>query len=229
MTNNLAPLLQKLGYQFRDESLLVMALTHRSIRGSNNERFEFLGDAIVNFLIAEALYQRYPKAREGRLSRLRALLVNGDNLAEMAEDQLGLSRYLRMGPGEFKSGGHKRPSILADCFEAVIAAIYLDGGMQACSECVARWFDQKINDAQALPNQKDAKTRLQEWSQANRFELPHYDIVKIEGESHAQRFYVACCVPNQPLIASGDGSSRRRAEQEAAKQYLILLESNHEH
>ncbi len=225
MTNNLGPLLQKLGYQFRDEALLEMALTHRSIRGNNNERFEFLGDAIVNFLIAEALYQRYPKAREGRLSRLRALLVNGDNLASMAEDQFNLSRYMRMGPGEFKSGGHKRPSILADCLEAVIAAIYLDGGMPACSECVGRWFSEKIDDAQALPNQKDAKTRLQEWSQANRFELPLYEIIKIEGESHAQRFFVACRVPNQPLIGSGDGSSRRRAEQEAAKHYLTLLES----
>ena len=218
--------MQTLGYVFKDDALLVTALTHRSVRGANNERLEFLGDAVVNFLIAETLYALFPKAREGRLSRLRSMLVNGDSLAELAQSQFKLSHYIRMGNGEIKAGGHFRHSVLADCFEAIIASIYLDGGLEACRACVGRWFAQSIDKAQHAPNQKDPKTRLQEWSQAQHYSLPDYTIDKIEGESHAQLFYVSCRVQPLPHRTEGIGKSRRRAEQDAAKHYLTLLEQS---
>lgn len=207
-------LLSRIGYQFNDLDLLELALTHRSCGSSNNERLEFLGDAALNFIIGHAIYQRLPNVKEGELSRYRANLVKGLTLTEIA-NELQLGEHLHLGGGEMKSGGHRRASILADSVEAIIGAIYLDGGMSACETTVLRWFDSRLNNLDK-GGLKDPKTQLQEFVQARGFTLPVYEVIDISGEEHNQRFTVQCTVEmlKQPTV--GHGSSRRNAEKQAA-------------
>jgi ribonuclease-3 len=214
---------KKIGYSFQNIQLFKAALTHRSVRGSNNERLEFLGDSIVNFVIAEELYKRLPSAKEGELSRLRANLVKGETLAELARE-FNLGNYLNLGPGELKSGGFRRESILADAIEAIIGAIYLDGGIAQCQACVLKWYTDRLQQQALQLYIKDAKTKLQEYLQSRGLELPNYEVLSIQGEAHEQTFYVSCVVVSLAMNAEGMGSSRRKAEQEAAKNLLVLLE-----
>ena len=215
----------ELNYRFRDPALAQLALTHRSIGKPNNERLEFLGDALLGAVIAEMLYEAHPKASEGELSRLRAQLVNGQALAALARE-LELGDRLKLGPGELKSGGFRRDSILADAFEALVAAVYLDGGFDACREVVRSLFDERI--ALLRRSSKDAKTRLQEWLQSGGWPLPQYELIASHGDDHAKTFDVSCTVGEpRPLTAEARGGSRRAAEQDAAESVLNqLLESS---
>lgn len=226
MRATVSKLYEVLGYTFNNQALLLQALSHRSARGENNERLEFLGDSIINFIIAEALFARCPDATEGQLSRLRANLVNGTTLAELAQE-FKLGNYLRLGSGELKSGGFRRESILADAFEAIIAAIYLDSDIDVCKNCVLKWYQSRLDDLSSLTVPKDPKSELQEYLQARRLPLPHYEVTNIEGEAHQQIFYVQCKIDllNEPTQASG--ASRRKAEQAAAAKILKNL-SHHE-
>jgi ribonuclease III len=213
-----------LGYRFKDLSLLRCALTHRSVSGSvleNNERLEFLGDALLNVMIAELLFHKFPRAKEGDLSRLRAHLVSGATLAEISLS-LNLGSYILLGVGELRSGGFNRESILADALEAMIAAIYLDSGMGACVECITRWFGGRIDSVDFKPT-KDAKTQLQEYLQSHKFSLPKYHVVHLEGDAHEQLFKVECWVDGLEMKTTGEGTSRRRAEQKAAEYFLKIL------
>lgn len=219
---NLSLLCQQLGYNFTDPTLLKAALSHRSVRGGNNERLEFLGDSLVNFIIAEELYKRLPLAKEGELSRLRANLVKGETLAELARE-FKLGDYLHLGPGELKSGGYRRSSILADAIEALIGAIYLDSNMDKCRQCVLAWYAPKMDQESLRTYIKDAKTKLQEYLQAKGYDLPDYTVLTIDGEAHNQTFYVRCTVEAFKAYAEGVGNSRRKAEQDAAKKLLDLL------
>jgi ribonuclease III len=211
----------ELNYRFRDATLATLALTHRSAGKPNNERMEFLGDALLGAIVAEMLYETHPKATEGEMSRLRAQLVNGQALAEVARD-LELGDRLKLGSGELKSGGFRRDSILADAFEALVAAVYLDGGFDACRQTVRALFADRVA---ALPrSSKDAKTRLQEWLQAQGWPLPLYELVATQGEDHARIFDVNCVVAEPMAVtAMGRGSSRRLAEQDAAETVLGRL------
>ncbi|HEX7340305.1 MAG TPA: ribonuclease III [Rhodanobacteraceae bacterium] len=211
----------KLDYAFRDRALAELALTHRSVGQPNNERLEFLGDSLVNMLVAELLFNAHPHANEGELSRLRAELVSGKGLAKVARE-LELGDALHLGPGEMKSGGHRRESILADAFEATLAAVYLDGGFEACRGVVHDLFAERIA---AIPrSHKDAKTRLQEWLQGRGWALPVYDLTNAWGEDHARTFEVACRIDEpRALCVEGRGSSRRGAEQKAAADMLAAL------
>ncbi|HYL02012.1 MAG TPA: ribonuclease III [Steroidobacteraceae bacterium] len=210
---------QVLGHPPRDAALFRAALTHRSAAGPNNERLEFLGDAVLNLVVAERLYRAFPSADEGDLSRLRARLVSREPLAEVA-GALGVGEVLQLGAGELKSGGFRRQSILADAFEALCGALYLDGGLAALEPVIERLLAPRIA---ALPDPatlKDAKTRLQEYLQARSLGLPRYRVERIEGEAHAQTFSVSCEVADLGRRVHGGGSSRRRAEQEAAERML---------
>lgn len=218
---SLDKLLEKLGHDFTNVDLLQAALTHRSVRGKNNERLEFLGDSLLNFIIAEELYHTFASAKEGDLSRLRASLVKGETLAEIAQE-FNLGDYLRLGPGELKSGGFSRKSILADALEALIAAIYLDSNFENCRCNVLEWFDSRIKAIDLLI-EKDPKTRLQEYLQAKHLSLPKYEILAIEGEAHAQLFHIECRVPGLSFVTNSIGPNRRKAEQLAAEKYLQLL------
>ena len=220
----LQSLYQKIDYEFQDERILKAALTQRSVKGKNNERLEFLGDSIVNFIIGEELYIRYPNAKEGDLSRLRSILVRGDTLAELARE-IGLGAYLYLGSGELKSGGRERDSILADALEATIAAVYLDAGMDLCRAKILSWYDKRLEDIINTNNIKDPKTRLQELLQGKGIGLPQYKIVLIEGQAHEQTFVIECSVEPLENKTQGRGTSRRRAEQHAAKLMLIELQS----
>ncbi len=214
-----------IGHPFREQGLLAQALTHRSAGAPHNERLEFLGDSIVNMLVAQALYQRWPKADEGALTRARASLVCEGALATIART-LKLGERLTMGPGEMKSGGHRRDSILADALEAVVAAIYLDAGFEACRAVVLPWFEASL---QALPAtgkpEKDPKTRLQEWLQARQKGLPVYELVSETGDDHAKLFRVRCSVADPAVTTEGEGTSRRLAEQQAAATAIERLDS----
>lgn len=217
-------LLEALGHDFHDPAWLDLALTHRSVSGArNNERLEFLGDSILNFLVADYLYDRFPQENEGRLSRLRALLVKQDTLASVARD-LQLGDHLRLGAGELKSGGYRRESILADTVEAVLGAIYRDtGDIEVCRARVHAWFGTRLESVGQETVIKDSKSRLQEFLQGRRLPLPVYTVVAIEGEAHNQFFQVTCEVPGLPLPTSGSGASRRQAEQDAAAVALRQL------
>lgn len=214
---------RRIGHDFRDPALLELALTHRSYGGDNNERLEFLGDSIVNFVIGEALFQRFPQAREGQLSRLRARLVKGQTLAELARE-FSLGEQLRLGSGEMKSGGYRRDSILADAVEAIIGAIYLDAGMDAVKARILSWYGTRLESIDLQDTQKDPKTRLQEFLQSRQSPLPRYEVTSVEGEAHAQTFTVECHVEMLDDHTIGAGTSRRHAEQEAAKNALSQLE-----
>lgn len=205
-----------IGYRFRQPELARQALTHRSFGEPHNERLEFLGDAILSSAIAIALFARFGDLREGDLSRLRAQLVRQESLHRLAE-AASLGEHLRLGEGELRSGGHRRPSILADALEAVIGAVYLDGGFAEAQAVIARLYSpllQALDPAKAL---KDPKTRLQEWLQGRRLALPVYVLRATHGEAHAQEFEVECQVAECGVAESGTGSSRRAAEQEAAQ------------
>ncbi len=206
---------EHLGYRFADPSLLDCALTHRSLGAENNERLEFLGDAVLSFLVAEALHRGDDAAPEGRLTRLRASLVCRETLAEMARD-IEIGPCLRLGGGELKSGGRDRDSILADAFEALIGAIYLDGRFEACRAVVGELFASRLARALAGDSLKDAKTRLQEVLQARGEPLPVYRVTGVDGAAHAQRFTVECALDDLGIITTGTGRSRRGAEQSAA-------------
>jgi ribonuclease-3 len=214
---------EQLGYVPHDVALFAAALTHRSAAGPNNERLEFLGDAVLNLVISRHLYQAFPRASEGDLSRLRARIVSREPLAGVAA-ALKLGDALQLGSGELKTGGFRRQSILADALEAVCGAVYLDGGLPAAEQVIGVLFAPLMASLPALDALKDAKTRLQEHLQSRGLALPHYVVERIEGEPHAQMFTVRCEVLQLSLSAQGHGSSRRRAEQEAAERMLLLIE-----
>ncbi|MFP4609818.1 MAG: ribonuclease III [Thiohalophilus sp.] len=215
-------LCRKLGYEFNQPELLKIALTHRSYGSQNNERMEFLGDAILGYLVSTELYRRFPRASEGELSRLRASLVKGETLASIATE-LELGDYMNLGSGELKSGGHRRRSILADAFEAIIGAVYLDSGMDTASRFVHRFFDEKFSQVDPGTLKKDPKTRLQEYLQARGDDLPEYQVVATEGRAHEQRFKVECTIGSFDSKVVGEGTSRRKAEQAAAEKMLQVL------
>ena len=217
-----ARLQQALDHRFAAPKLLDLALTHSSAGGENNERLEFLGDSVINYIIAEAVYRRFPQSREGEMSRMRASLVNGETLAEVA-DELELGSYLRLGAGERRSGGHRRKSILANAFEAVIGAILLDSGLERCRDCVLALFAARLDGLKPGNLDKDPKTRLQEYLQGRSQPLPQYELLEIRGEEHARKFLVACRLGEPELVAEGSGSSRRKAEQDAAGRALETL------
>jgi ribonuclease-3 len=203
-------------HAFSDGKLLSRALTHRSFGADNNERLEFLGDSVLNCVVAQALLERFPGAAEGELSRLRANLVNQQALFEVALE-LDLGGAVRLGEGEARTGGHKRPSILADAFEAVVGAVFLDGGYDAAAAFVTANLGARLGAIDIHAPAKDPKTRLQEWLQARRHPLPRYAVVTISGEAHAQRFEVECVIDVLAVRTCGTGSSRRTAEQAAAE------------
>lgn len=223
---DMVSLQRALGYQFHNPELLRLAVTHCSAGSENNERLEFLGDSILNHIIAEALYCRFPDAREGEMSRMRASLVKGDTLAQVARE-LELGQFLQLGAGERKSGGHRRSSILADAFEAVVGAILLDADLDRCRECVLGWFASRLEQLAVGAVGKDAKTRLQEYLQGRNKPLPEYELIAIEGEDHARQFHVACRLSKSAqVVAKGMGSSRRKAEQRAAAAALQSISDN---
>lgn len=217
-------LMRNLGYAFKNSALLTQALTHCSMPEENNERFEFLGDSLVNYVVAEILFRHFPEATEGQLTRFRASMVKQETLAELAEE-FNLSQYVRLGPGELRSGAAYRPSILADALEAIIGAIYLDGGFDACRNCIEQWYASRIDHLDLDDTRKDPKTSLQELMQARKMPLPMYRILSIEGESHAQEFLVECEIPGIELRPQARGSTRRRAEQAAAAQMLEFMKT----
>ena len=208
-----------LDHAFADAELLRQALTHRSYGAPHNERLEFIGDAVLNCVVARALFDRFPDLPEGELSRVRAHLVNKDMLAQVAR-RLGLGSAIRLGEGEFRSGGADRASILADAMEAVFGAVFLDGGYEAARGTIDAVYADLLRDANPAALGKDAKTRLQEWLQARRLPVPEYAIVATSGEAHAQRLAVECRIPQLGIVAAGSGASRRIAEQDAAQRAL---------
>lgn len=211
-------LCRKLEYKFINPEHLYLALTHRSASGYHNERSEFLGDSVLNFVIAQALYDAFPKATEGDLSRYRATLVRKEALAEIARE-LELGNYIRLGSGELKSGGYRRDSILADTVEAIIASVLLDSGFDAAESLILRLYQNKITSVTEV-SMKDAKSRLQEYLQSRKYQLPVYTVKTVEGEAHDQYFEVLCEIPEFQLSITGQGKSRRRAEQIAAEKAL---------
>ncbi len=211
-----------LNYAFKEPKLLTVALTHRSKGGEHNERLEFLGDAVVNFVIAEILYLQFPAAAEGDLSRFRSSLVNRDALAELAKE-FELGRFLLLGPGELRSGGHERQSILSCAMEAVIGAVYLDGGFDAARQKILDWYEPLLQSLSSAADHKDPKTLLQEYLQSRKLSLPIYVVSAIAGEAHQQLFTVSCQVSSRDEKTYGKGTSRRRAEQDAAQQMLEVL------
>ncbi len=210
---------QRLGCRFADDGLLIRALTHRSVGSDNNERLEYLGDAVLSFVVAEMLFEAHPEASEGELSRYRASLVSGDALGAVALE-LGLGELLNLGEGERKSGGKRRASILADALEALIGAVYLDQGLDAARAVAARLLQRRLEELPGACELKDAKTRLQEWLQGRGLGLPEYKVLEITGEPHEQLFRIRCDIGELAIAAEAQGSSRRRAEQEAAS--LVL-------
>ncbi len=224
MKNDLSKLMRSIGYTFKEEELLEVALSHRSLGKTNNERLEFLGDALVNFFVGEALFQTYPNYKEGRLSRTRAALVNGEHLASIAKS-MSIGDYLRLGQGELKSGGFRRHSILADSLEAIVGAIYLDSDIESCRKVVLTWYGDQIECLGKTLSQKDPKTSLQEFLQANKIPLPEYEVVSVEGESHDQVFTVKCKVKGVDACTEGEARSRRKAEQIAAEKFLEILKN----
>lgn len=220
----MARLQRALGYEFSDTTLLELALTHRSAGNRNNERLEFLGDSILNYFIAEALFRMFPRAREGDMSRMRSSLVRGDTLSEVARE-LELGEHLVLGAGERKSGGRRRGSILADALEAVIGAMLLDSDVDTCRQRVLVWFSARLDelDLKAAGAEKDAKTRLQEYLQGRGKPLPEYELLSVLGDDHNQQFHVACRLTRPSLVVEGAGKSRRKAEQAAARSALDRL------
>lgn len=221
-TAALAALIQRLAYDFKNPALLDEALTHRSVGAQNNERLEFLGDSVLNFVIADELFRQFPDINEGDLSRLRASLVNRDSLAEIARE-LELGACLKLGSGELKSGGYRRASIIADAVESLLGAVYCDSGFDACQALVLRLFSRRLKTIPDLDSLKDAKTRLQELLQSRRYERPEYTVVEVSGKPHAQNFKVECRMHEPVVVTVAEGRSRRKAEQLAAEAALELV------
>lgn len=221
---NLDKLQRKLNYQFNNLNLLEKALTHRSYHANNNERLEFIGDSILNFVIAAALFKRFDKLTEGELTRVRAQLVNQDCLAGLAFE-LNLSEQMRLGEGELKSGGFRRPSILADALEAIFGAIYLDSDILQAQSVILMIYANLLENINPKELAKDAKSFLQEKTQAQKLGVPQYNVLQIEGEAHQQTFYVECLISDLKIRTTGVGSSRRQAEQNAAKAALEQIKS----
>ncbi len=219
---SLDSLANRIGYQFKTCTLLTQALTHRSFSANNNERLEFLGDGALNFIIANQLYNRFSKLPEGDLSRLRAALVKESTLSEIAIS-LNIGELLKLGEGELKSAGYKRPSILADALEAIIGAVYLDGGYDAAEAVVIELYQARLVDIDPKVIDKDAKSQLQEYLQGKKIDLPDYNVVLIEGEAHAQTFKVECAIKKLQLATTGEGTSRRIAEQQSAQSALDII------
>lgn len=215
-------LYKALQYRFDDTRLLAQALTHRSANGPNNERLEFLGDAVLDFVISEAIFRAREAADEGDLSRLRASLVKDTSLAKIA-GELGLGEHLILGSGERKTGGHRRASILADALEAIFGAVYLDAGFAAAREMIERVFAARLEALPDASELRDPKTRLQEWLQARKLALPLYELVNVSGKDHRQQFEVSCTVSELSQTTAGTASSRRKAEQQAARHMIQVL------
>lgn len=224
MPPNTERLCKTLGYQFKTPAYLQQALTHRSAGALNNERLEFLGDSILSFVIANALYQKFSFYDEGQLSRLRASLVKGDMLAIIASE-IKLSDYLCLGQGELRSGGYRRASILSDALEAIFAAVWLDGGFNACQTLILKLYETRLNADNLIENIKDPKTELQEYLQSKKIQLPEYSLSDVSGKEHQQLFHATCKVNELNLMAKGKGGNRRYAEQDAAKKLLELIKS----
>lgn len=213
---------KRLGYQFQDRVLLLQALTHRSAGNPHNERLEYLGDSILGFAVAKYLFNRFPEQPEGKLTRMRSSLVKGETLADIAR-QMELGEVIRLGPGEMKSGGFSRDSILSDAVEALIGALYLEAGMEKSEEMILLWLDKKLQQLDPDFHPKDNKTRLQEYMQGKHLALPEYQVVRITGKSHKQRFFVSCKVDELARPVEGEGASRRKAEQDAAQKVIRKL------
>lgn len=225
MKIDLDRLCRRLNYQFQKPAVLKQALTHCSVGSDNYERFEFLGDSILSFVIAHQLFNQFPLQSEGQLSRLRSFLVKGEMLAEIAKE-LSLGDFLYLGQGELKSGGFRRASILADALEAVFAAIFLDGGIAAAQDVILGLYRSRLDDPNLNDCLKDAKTQLQEYLQAEKYSLPEYTLTKVEGDEHDQIFYITCAVEGIKQISYGNGPNRRKAEQLAARSLLEQLRSS---
>ena len=227
MKNNAAAiqrLSKRISYQFQQPKLLIQALTHRSAKGDHNERLEFLGDSILGFVIAQTLYDQFPKHNEGDLTRMRSSLVKGVTLAEIGKD-FKLGEHLILGPGELKSGGHQRASILEDAVEAIIGAVYLDSDIDTCKTLILHWFAKRLSDIQPGNQQKDPKTQLQEYLQGRKIELPQYEVINTTGQSHDQEFTIRCSTRVIDTSVIAKGTSRRKAEQGAAQQVLELIKN----
>jgi len=222
---NIQSLEKILDYNFNDKNLLELALTHRSFQGKNNERLEFLGDSILNFIIAELLFKKFNALPEGDLSRLRSQLVKSATLSEIGI-LLNLGDYLILGEGELKSSGWRRPSILADSVEAIIGAVFIDGGIKASHNLIINWFKDRIDSINPNDIEKDSKSLLQELLQAKKIPLPDYNVISIEGEAHCQYFKVSCTIPKLGVTIEGEGSSRKIAEQGAAEEMLKNLKKD---
>ena len=214
----------QLAYSFKRSELLQRALSHRSVGSDNNERLEFLGDSILSYVISVELFKRFPTVDEGRLSRLRASLVKGDTLAVLGRE-LSLGDYLRLGPGELKSGGYRRSSILADAFEALLGAIYIDSDIATVQRVILQLFAERLKAINPESAPKDPKTRLQEYLQSRQLPLPSYEVTQITGKAHAQTFTVSCHIEGFDQIVVAEDTSRRKAEQTAAKLILEKLDS----
>ena len=226
MDNRYIEQLEKiLKYQFNDKGLLELALTHRSFQGKNNERLEFLGDSILNFIIAELLFKEFKLLPEGDLSRLRSQLVKSATLSEIGI-ALNLGDYLILGEGELKSSGWRRPSILADSVEAIIGAVFIDGGISSANKLITGWYQERLDAINPNDIQKDSKSVLQELLQAKKIPLPEYNVVSVEGEAHNQHFKVSCSIPKLGLSIEGEGASRKVAEQSAAEESIKKLKNN---
>jgi len=225
VSDPLDDLSHRLDYRFRNPRLLEEALTHRSVSERNNERLEFLGDSILNFVIADELFKRQPEDSEGELSRLRASLVNRETLASISR-QLDLGAHLRLGSGERKSGGRRRDSILSDALEGLFGAVYLDGGFVACRDLIVRLYANRLHNLPSAAELKDPKTRLQEHLQSARLPLPTYQVLEIAGKAHDQTFRVECRIPGVETATVGEARSRRRAEQRGAEAMLRALSAD---
>jgi len=221
----ISKLTERLGYQFKKPALLEQALTHRSFAPNNNERLEFLGDSALNFIVAHQLFQRFSKLPEGDLSRLRAQLVKESTLSEIAL-ALELGDALKLGEGELKSAGWRRPSILADALEAIIGAVYLDGGFTSVESLILKLYQEKFENIDPKLIDKDPKSQLQEYLQGKKIELPDYKVVSINGEAHAQIFKIECVIEKFAISTLGEGTSRRIAEQQAAQLALEKIKDD---
>lgn len=216
LTDPYIKLYKKLGYKFSDPTKLSHALTHRSANKIHNERLEYLGDAVLGMVIAKELFTRFPNEPEGKLTRMRSSIVKGDTLAEVGRE-FELGELLLLGPGELKSGGYRRESILADAVEAIIGAIFLEAGIDTCEQLVLTWFASRLDALDPSVTAKDSKTRLQEHLQGKKLPLPDYEVTEIKGKSHDQTFIVKCLVAGLTEATFGKGNSRRKAEQCAAR------------
>ncbi len=223
MSEQPSKLEKAIDYKFKDQKLLEIALTHCSIGHSNNERLEYLGDAALGFIIADAIYQKFPQATEGDLTRLRASLVKGETLAKLGRD-LSLGDYIKLGPGEMKSGGWRRDSILANTLEAIIGAVYLDADMDVCRKCVISLYRHLLLEISPDKLSKDPKTTLQELLQSRRLELPEYRVLAETGDAHERLFNVECTIIEPKISVQAEGRSKRLAEQSAAEKALPALE-----